>query len=226
MPAPPQCGAGWKRFRDSCYKVTSSNILAGVESECERKFEGALASVHDEEENAFLSKFVRVEHGAEEEFYIGLTHNRTAHWTWLDGSSFDFTAWGSSEPNETDNHCVQVHSAIGPTNGRWEAVDCSSQRPAVCERHVETFVGSAKQPSSRLSRIPGCPKNYYCGSGIITSPNYPFHYGNNENKTYHLRASSPDGLIVLTFVPIELDYSGDHVKVYDGPSVSGSPMRT
>ncbi|KAH7695628.1 mannose receptor C type 1-like protein, partial [Aphelenchoides avenae] len=136
--------------------------------------------------------FIRTRHAAEKDFYIGLTRNFTGHWIWLDHSVLNYTAWKSAEPsdNNTSDHCVQVATKFGPTSGRWEVVSCDNQRSAVCQRDLSDF-GENAEPGEPFTtahtttafschaEVHGTWYSYMCGSGTISSPNYPGNYGNN-----------------------------------------------
>ncbi|KAH7721163.1 Protein CLEC-11 [Aphelenchoides avenae] len=216
-PSVPKCGTNWQRFQSQCYRITSSSDFAGVESECIRIFKGSLVSVHDEKENGFIAMFVRTSHAAEKEFYIGLTRNLTGHWIWLDQSAVDYTAWKSAEPsgNSTSDHCAQVVTTFGPKNGRWEVVSCGNLRPAVCKRDLATF-GKGEELESPFTMDLRCPDGYKCGSGTITSPNYPENYGDKEDVIYRLMTLSRGSVVVLTFASIQTEERHDTVTVYDG----------
>ncbi|XP_054878135.1 macrophage mannose receptor 1-like [Poeciliopsis prolifica] len=50
-------------------------------------------------------------------------------WMWVDGSSFSFSYWGSSEPNGAGENCALAD--LG-NSGRWEDWDCDGHRPFIC----------------------------------------------------------------------------------------------
>ncbi|XP_059509055.1 deleted in malignant brain tumors 1 protein-like [Stegostoma tigrinum] len=85
----------------------------------------------------------------------------------------------------------------------------------------------------------GFTANYYtldnddgsCGGyleavyGSITSPNYPFFYGDNEQCIWYIRGDS-DQRIKLKFTYVDLEVSSncryDYIAIYDGPSTNST----
>ena len=120
---------GWHSFNLFCYKLYEDPLTwDAADRKC--KEEGArLTSIHDEEENEFISTMgITVWIG-------GNDKNQEGIWSWSNGSVWNFTNWGKSEPNsggniDKDEDCLQLH---GNSEGKWNDADCTDAQGFVCQ---------------------------------------------------------------------------------------------
>jgi hypothetical protein len=90
-----------------------------------------LVVVNDLSENAFLSSWAESIADAETLFYIGLAReNEFGAFYWMDGSSFNFSAWTGQEPNNTAGiqNCVSFEQG-----GLWSDRNCNNYFSFFCE---------------------------------------------------------------------------------------------
>ncbi|KAJ8337091.1 hypothetical protein SKAU_G00383110 [Synaphobranchus kaupii] len=94
------CPPGWTEFNERCFKfISGSTNWADAEINCEN-IGGNLASVHSEEEYAFIRQLVKQHDSSEPTFWLGLSdHYKEDTWLWSDGTRVDFTLWNPGEPN-------------------------------------------------------------------------------------------------------------------------------
>jgi len=87
----------------------------------------ALASIHSEEEQAFVNEFIT------EDTWIGLTdHEEEDVFVWVDGTSVDFEWWGTGEPNDNQaEDCVEITRRHGH-HKQWNDKRCADLKSALC----------------------------------------------------------------------------------------------
>jgi hypothetical protein len=85
----------------------------------------SLATIHSRAENEELFAVT-----GDDEAWIGATDDgNEGAWGWHDGSPFDFTAWGPTQPNNFgDEDCAHTQT-IGAT---WNDDECTNTRAYVC----------------------------------------------------------------------------------------------
>ncbi|KAH3842061.1 hypothetical protein DPMN_115549 [Dreissena polymorpha] len=111
----------------------------------------------------------------------------------------------------------------------WSLAQCDSGRPwtnTTCDHYYYSDVGvscrgnyySTSTPVPVMSSSHSqCGGHFYGTSGLITSPNYPNNYGDNENCIYNINV--PSGFSVcLQFDNFTTETCCDHLIFYDGPS--------
>ena len=107
-----------------------------AQARCEK--EGSnLASVQTVEEKQFMVTLDSLDN------YVWIGGNdidTEGSWVWIDGSAWNYTNWGSGEPNNccgTPNtccggeHCVEMR---GTGNGNWNDQDCNDRLPFICKK--------------------------------------------------------------------------------------------
>ena len=88
-----------------------------------------MVSVHSEEENDFVHSL----HPSGGVVFIGGKANSNSHnYTWSDGTPWDFTKWGSSQPDNVKRECVTAGYPIGQVS--WDDEDCTKVKWFVCKR--------------------------------------------------------------------------------------------
>ncbi|KAH7720489.1 C-type lectin 13 [Aphelenchoides avenae] len=127
------CDPGWAQFGEKCFKLLPRNDFDGGHKACERS-NATVASVHSQDENAFITKLAHDMFGTRVEFYIGLEYSRRDKlWHWVDGSDVDYDAWQPGEPNNAlgDEYCGEVWH-----EGPWNDLPCRYRRPTMCQKKV------------------------------------------------------------------------------------------
>merc|ERR1712227_494473 len=89
--------------------------------------EGNLASITDVGTNNFISGFSNTL------MWIGGQKNSSQldGFGWSDGTSWDFTSWNPSEPNNFAAACVEI---AGGNEGKWNDGSCNNLRTFVCQQ--------------------------------------------------------------------------------------------
>ncbi|XP_015228616.1 PREDICTED: galactose-specific lectin nattectin-like [Cyprinodon variegatus] len=98
---------------------------------------GNLASIHNADENIFVSELVQRVTGSSRDTWIGgydaVTENT---WLWSDGSSLEFVNWYSNQPDNghysRNQHCMEINYA----GQHWNDMPCSTRMPFVCSRNL------------------------------------------------------------------------------------------
>ncbi|KAH7703333.1 C-type lectin 13 [Aphelenchoides avenae] len=143
---------GWRLYGTKCYKVCMLfNFLDmtlfqpflsafrgfwGGREQCEEAG-GVPTSIHNAEQNEWLSEFTRDKYLREYEFYIGLFYSEADDsWHWIDGSNFVFNAWYTGEPSNASGieTCVEVRAHQGQLAGKWNDVICERPIPTMCQK--------------------------------------------------------------------------------------------
>ena len=111
----------WKQWAGMCYWASDYTLnWRNVDRVCDDMFPGATSvSIHDMDLEAFLSVNLLNYQRA----WIGLRRSSPSEsWTWSDGSAYDFSMWGSGQPNNEAESCA----AINLTYGTWGDFNCDS----------------------------------------------------------------------------------------------------
>ncbi|VDD90500.1 unnamed protein product [Enterobius vermicularis] len=199
-----ECQTGYERFREACYHIFNYTLnFIEAEQFCVNDG-GHLASVHDNEEAAFLVQMIK------EKSALMIGYNGR---NWTDGSSTSYIANQSlllnyliPSPVFEDRSVAQQLYLVADSNNfffSYSVVEHPSV-PFACER-------PAYYNTDR-----SCPQNnIFAGFSTVTSPGYPkkYHAGYNLNCTYYFAAESGH-LGHIQFKDVDLN--GDYVKVYDG----------
>uniref|UniRef100_A0A3B4DBM1 C-type lectin domain-containing protein n=1 Tax=Pygocentrus nattereri TaxID=42514 RepID=A0A3B4DBM1_PYGNA len=107
---PGLCPSEWSAHGSRCFKVFKSP-LQWIDAEIECLKHGAnLASVHNNEENAFLKNLIKQATGSAIKPWLG-GHDSVAEgkWLWTDGSKMIFQDWAKDQPdNDKTEHCLEM----------------------------------------------------------------------------------------------------------------------
>ncbi|XP_038154342.1 C-type mannose receptor 2-like [Cyprinodon tularosa] len=120
--------------------IDQNKKWADAQSFC-REHHTDLASVRSTSELEQIKELLQSE--GENQVWIGLYRNS---WTWVDGSSFSYDHWASSEPNGPVDNCV---AAAMDDGGKWEDWDCSSAIPFFCYGEMKLVT----QPHTALTSV-------------------------------------------------------------------------
>uniref|UniRef100_UPI00358F612D C-type lectin domain family 4 member F-like n=1 Tax=Myxine glutinosa TaxID=7769 RepID=UPI00358F612D len=123
-----------KKFRLSCYDVTTARrTFRGAERYCARR-NGTLAVVKDLETQRFLERYIqRVE---DTSHWIGLDdRDNEGQFKWHDGTllqhGWKFFYEGEPRGDTHDENCV--HMTMAKYGHRWNDLACSSKLPFICQ---------------------------------------------------------------------------------------------
>uniref|UniRef100_A0A914ECQ9 C-type lectin domain-containing protein n=1 Tax=Acrobeloides nanus TaxID=290746 RepID=A0A914ECQ9_9BILA len=117
----PACPNGFTYYAagEKCYKLLKPvNFTDGI-NQCKTLYDGNLASIHSKDETQFLTSVFSIDPNViafidnnttayKRYVWIGLqdpTH--TLNYTWIDGTSVDYTNWAYNEPDDANGiqHC-------------------------------------------------------------------------------------------------------------------------
>ncbi|CAJ0935187.1 unnamed protein product, partial [Mesorhabditis belari] len=150
------CPVGWtyQQAFKSCYKSIDSVTFVEANAQC-KGMGSQLASVHSNEENAFIIEFTKLGRNIsdyEAQPLLGGMRTGTGakDWTWTDGTPFDYLNWVDGEPNNAGGKesCLQVYTdrwGLGPFRAappgalnylnRWNDYPCDVKyRIALCKQ--------------------------------------------------------------------------------------------
>ena len=129
-----KCDAGWRYFRDACYKLINKKLgWQDAESYCRQREKAHLTDIHSAEENRFitapLSKLIT--------FWIGYTDGpEEGNWTWTTTRKGSYTNWALHKPAYwLDGY----DCALTGQSGYWNDHFCSFQREFVCEKGMLVY---------------------------------------------------------------------------------------
>jgi len=152
-PTPPPfiCPEGWPEYEGSCYKLNMNEAgWLEAETNCTSYEGGNLASIHSEEEWAFVEALIEAEQ--EQEGNAGLytywlggkCMGNGMGWEWTDGSAWDFTKWEGSVPDGSRSRLQTFKTWIGG-DLLWNAQEYGLA-PYVCKIQDSRFgIGFAFQ---------------------------------------------------------------------------------
>ncbi|XP_076784926.1 secretory phospholipase A2 receptor isoform X2 [Arvicanthis niloticus] len=129
------CDAMWQRDGDShiCYQFNLLSSLSWNEAHSSCLMQGgALLSIKDKDEEAFLMK--RLSQVAKE-VWIGLNQlDDNAGWQWSDGTPLSYLNWSQevAPGSFVEYHCGTLKAA----SAAWRSRDCESTLPYICKRYL------------------------------------------------------------------------------------------
>ena len=87
-----------------------------------------MASVTSPETNDFLTTLT------EEACWIGGCINWQWVWQWTDGSPWEYTNWGTGQPDRPfDQHKLQLNfNGLG----KWDNLQSWHEKPFICQKHI------------------------------------------------------------------------------------------
>ncbi|MBF0538010.1 MAG: VCBS repeat-containing protein [Nitrospirae bacterium] len=131
---------------------------ADAKANCER-LGGHLATVTSDSENKFLTDTSLFPSDSYGTCWLGATDTAlNGTWVWVTVEQWQFTAWGTGEPNNYggNEHCLTYYNAPGYTQqySKWNDADCSTLQPVLCEWDSPTPT-STPTPTPTPTPIPG-----------------------------------------------------------------------
>nr|XP_054750502.1 macrophage mannose receptor 1-like [Lytechinus pictus] len=139
------CALPWIQFEDQCYTepgYTSGTFRtwSDAREEC-IMIGGDLAIINSQHAQAYLTAVMEYEL---HDVWIGLSNGQsTPTFTWIDGSSLNYTNWGREQPDGYPEStgpnppaCV-VMMSIKTEAGKWNDQNCDRQLPYYCQKPVD-----------------------------------------------------------------------------------------
>ncbi|XP_026016779.1 galactose-specific lectin nattectin-like isoform X1 [Astatotilapia calliptera] len=127
------CPDNWSEFGGRCFHYVSVQMTwAEAEKNCQA-MKAHLASVNNAEDNENIQKLIRAASLYSRRTWIGGTDCQMNDlWLWSDGSHFLFSAWKPGQPDNwgSNESCIEINH--GGEGGKWNDVQCSTQRPSMC----------------------------------------------------------------------------------------------
>ncbi|XP_038058695.1 alpha-N-acetylgalactosamine-specific lectin-like [Patiria miniata] len=135
----PYCPPPWLAFQGHCYQwVDKQMSWMDAERHCQMLSHPGkmvhLASIHSEEEDEFISDYVKEASGNPSNppgYWMGYNdHQQENTFTWTDGSDSAYDNWQPREPNDSNGEdCVERHQFFN----KWNDLDCSNKLTFVCK---------------------------------------------------------------------------------------------
>ncbi|NXA13712.1 MRC1 protein, partial [Sapayoa aenigma] len=154
VPSPPGgCPADWLLFQNQCYKFFGSSYeyWTTARRTC-TSLGGNLASVHNEQEQAFLTFHLK---DVSNDPWIGLNDILSElNFVWADGSAVSYTNWAPDSPklvepylfdslHPEDGHnrqqfdCVSLKRGPADDVGKWNNEECYRSRGYICQKNSD-----------------------------------------------------------------------------------------
>ncbi|XP_032422573.1 galactose-specific lectin nattectin-like isoform X1 [Xiphophorus hellerii] len=129
------CPPGWTQFGSRCF-IFYYNMRTWSDAEefC-ISIGGNLASIHNNEENSFLSDMVVRDTGSPAITWVGGYDAITeGQWLWSDGSKFDYTSFAIGEPDniQQSEHCLEMNYIVY----KWNDRSCNQPWPFICAKKI------------------------------------------------------------------------------------------
>ncbi|GMR52156.1 hypothetical protein PMAYCL1PPCAC_22351, partial [Pristionchus mayeri] len=130
-----ECGS-FSNGNGVCYEIsTVANGYDDAQAAC-KALGGEIASIHDDEENAFIQRLA-VSNGARSSLLLGAsTHGGSMLFGWEDGSDWDYANFQSGYPIKNGGNCLYMDTSS--SKGLWLNIDCATKMPVVCARSPKT----------------------------------------------------------------------------------------
>uniref|UniRef100_A0A3B5M025 C-type lectin domain-containing protein n=1 Tax=Xiphophorus couchianus TaxID=32473 RepID=A0A3B5M025_9TELE len=128
------CPLGWTWFQDRCYLFVDAELdWAEAEQYC-ISHGGNLASIHCQEEYAFIRNFIFHVAGNSRRTWVGGYDGIEKRWLWSDGSSFEFAHWHNNQPDNSggNQHCLERNYG----GDDWNDMLCTNTRPFICSQDL------------------------------------------------------------------------------------------
>ncbi|CAL2034444.1 unnamed protein product [Caenorhabditis brenneri] len=211
-------------YNGHCYTFHSPSSFVQAQTTCEKEC-GNLASINSANENRYINTLSNRQ--ASGNLYIGATWPTKDVFNWIDGSLWTYNNIDLSYSHGAT--CVaMINGANIGSSGMWFSIDCNMQYSSVCKRPAGIKCNGAA-PAVTVTPVPKNPS--YCNSGVqltpgvVTSPDYPYQYDNNQNCVYQL-ATLGSYNVLLRFSDFGTESKKDIVTVYDGDSVNSPVIGT
>uniref|UniRef100_A0A1I7U561 C-type LECtin n=1 Tax=Caenorhabditis tropicalis TaxID=1561998 RepID=A0A1I7U561_9PELO len=211
-------------YNGHCYTFHPPSTFTQAQTTCEKEC-GNLASINSANENRYLNTLSNKQ--APGNLYIGATWPTQDVFNWIDGSLWTYNNIDLSYSHGATCVAMANGAAMSVSSGLWFSIDCHMSLNFVCKRPAGMKCNPG--PVVAVTEVPKNPS--YCNSsvqlapGVITSPDYPFQYDNNQNCVYQL-ATLGSYNILLRFSDFGTEAKKDYVTVYDGDSVNSPVIGT
>ncbi|CAB04034.1 CUB domain-containing protein [Caenorhabditis elegans] len=208
-------------YNGYCYTFSSTAepfIIA--QTKCAETY-GDLVSIHSSNENRYIETFA-----AQDYYLIGAVWKLDNSLYWLDKSKWDYN---NTDPENSyrGDYCVAMSTVISSPipSGFWFSTNCTRPAKYICKRPagVQSTTASPVTVAPSPANPSNCNAGLLMSPGVITSPNYPENYFNNENCTYQLSTLGAYK-IALRFASFSTE-ANDVVTVYDGLTTDSPCLR-
>ena len=116
--------------------------------------------------NAATNNFIKSL--TQEVSWIGALKDPNGDWSWTDGSDWDFTSWGSGQPNNWRGYQDKVTINYGGA-GMWDDAAGETKNPFICKKQLEEYL------FENCGLIPDTP-TINAGREVAAN-SYPWHVG-------------------------------------------------
>uniref|UniRef100_A0A3P9N3W2 Galactose-specific lectin nattectin-like n=1 Tax=Poecilia reticulata TaxID=8081 RepID=A0A3P9N3W2_POERE len=135
IPNSPACPPGWTQLGSRCFIFYfTPRIWSDAEAFC-ISIGGNLASIHNNEENDFLSEMITRDTGNPSITWVGGHDAITeGQWMWSDGSKFDYSSFALGQPDNfaQSENCLEINYS----GNKWNDRVCNQPWPFICAKKV------------------------------------------------------------------------------------------
>uniref|UniRef100_A0A8C6URS8 C-type lectin domain-containing protein n=1 Tax=Neogobius melanostomus TaxID=47308 RepID=A0A8C6URS8_9GOBI len=117
------CTMGWSRFGTRCFKFFNSEKTWTMAEESCNNLGGNLASIHSDEENAFINGLINGP-----AWLGGNDMDQEGVWRWTDGSPWDYTKWWGRSRTTLAGTSTASRSTITAPQPRSGMITCRPGR--------------------------------------------------------------------------------------------------
>ena len=127
-----ECGQGWERNGNNCYLwSTEKKTWADAEHFCQGEG-GHLASVPSSAIEDYVKEGLQ-RHNIDLAWLGGNDIEKEGTWKWADCTPWDYTFWGSNEPNNLGGEDC-LHQRANPL--KWNDYSCSLSDSFICSKRI------------------------------------------------------------------------------------------
>ena len=154
------CPNGWKQFQNKCFRFhPDKSFVTFYEAHliCKDFFNSTLVSIHSDEEQSFLTKFAFNTNKAQNHVWIGARRISNDKFVWEDNTSFNYTNWAKTQPNNLDGKHYCASLLQSPNSGEvgfWYDDPCADKYHFICQIYLKdkTAITSTVMPKTTSKR--------------------------------------------------------------------------
>ena len=133
------CPNGWEEVDNACFLWPDvAKSWANAEKYCNDE-NSHLASVSNQETHDYIRSRVRTTDSTTFFWIGGTDKDQEGHWTWRDGSTWNFSQWSTQPVIQPDNYggnedCLQIYHEN--TEEGWNDYVCEKKIKFVCSQRI------------------------------------------------------------------------------------------
>ncbi|KAF1767207.1 hypothetical protein GCK72_007166 [Caenorhabditis remanei] len=173
-------------YNGHCYTIHNPTTFVQAQFICEQEC-GNLASITSANENRYLQTLTN--NLVMDSYLIGGMWPSINVFNWIDGSATNYNNIDRYASYNANCMAVSNSASLSVPPGYWYSTSCTTTHTFICKRPAGVKC-SGTPPPVTITPVPSNPS--FCNStlllapGVITTPNFPQNYANNQFCSYQL----------------------------------------